>query len=178
MSDTTQEIKSASWYAIKCLPGKEKKLIDAIKENLETIDQGHKLHDYQYAQRGKQVSDKNFILGYILVKIEDDDTTLAFVCSKLQKNRMLGTGGLPKKISDAEVKKTLDNINQQKEQGKSPTFKIGDEVEILKGVFQSWRGIIDSIKEDKVEISVTIMEGASHTMIESKIEDLKLIRKL
>ena len=165
----------ARWYIIHAYSGFENKvrdqiLADASRMGLEGLVESVEVPTEKVTEvrRGKKVqSERKFFPGYILVRMELNDTTWHVVMDTPKVTGFVGGRNTPATIPDDEVEKLKVQLEEGLE-GKvlRCEFAIGDEVIVTEGPFQSFSGAVDEIKLDKGTVKVLVQVFGRSTPVE------------
>lgn len=160
------EQKKARWYIVHSYSGSESKVAQLIKE--QSVKRG--LEDnfeevivpteevVEIKNGAKSNVDRKYLPGYILVKMVMSDEAWHLVRSIPRVSGFLGVKGKPSPVSEAEVKRILDQVKESAENPRSDlTFEIGDQVRVSDGPFASFSGYVEEIEEDKQRLKVSVM---------------------
>ena len=164
-----------NWYIVQAYSGFEKKVVDAIKEELKK----HKLsdnlqeilvptHQVTEVKKGKRTKkEKKFFPGYVLIKI-DLTKEIYHMIKNLQKvSGFLGSADKPTPISDNEIKRILGQVSENAVTQKSGiSFEIGEKVKVCDGPFASFNGLIEEIDEEKSRLKVSVSIFGRPTPVE------------
>lgn len=158
-------MQKARWYVVHVYSGSEKKVAEAINEQAEKKDLQDQIlevlvpmEEVVEIKRGAKVSsEKNFFPGYVLVKMVMSDETWHLVRNTPKVTMFLGGKGKPSPISEAEVKRIL---NQVEERHAKPThavyFSIGEQIRVSEGPFSSFSGVVEEIDFEKERLKVSV----------------------
>ena len=154
-----------NWYIVQAYSGFEKKVVEAIKEELKRNKLSEKLeeilvptHHVTEVKKGKRTKkEKKFFPGYVLVKI-DLDKQIYHMIKNLQKvSGFLGSADKPTPISDNEIKRILGQVSESAVTQKAGiSFEIGEKVKVCDGPFASFNGLIEEIDEEKSRLKVSV----------------------
>jgi transcriptional antiterminator NusG len=161
--------KEYKWYVINTYTGHEEKVKTYIEKLKETKKLDERVNDILIPYKEvvilrkgkKQILDKEFFPGYILVNMVMDDETYwtlkniagvtGFLCGKSEN---------PVALTKEEFEKISNMIQQKKEEVPLPDvmFKEGDRVRIIDGPFDNFMGVVDDADQakQKVKVMVTI----------------------
>ena len=153
------------WYIVQAYSGFEKKVVEAIKEELKK----HKLeqnleqillptHQVTEVKKGKRTKrEKKFFPGYILIKIELTNQIYHLIKNLQKVSSFLGSKDKPVAISDDEIKRILGQVTETASQQKTGlNFEIGEKVKVCDGPFASFSGLIEEIDEEKSRLKVSV----------------------
>ena len=83
----------------------------------------------------------------------------------------VGPGSRPTPLSDAEVEALcIETAPQIK-----ISYAVGDSVEIISGLFEGYRGTVQSISEDLRNVTVLVNRGRRDMPVELEITSVKLL---
>ena len=172
--DTSDESKNKKWYVVHTYSGHENKVSNALKQKIASEHLENKIFDILVPTQdkieirsGKKATVKEKIFpGYILVKMDLDDTSWLAVRTTPGVTAFVGMGNKPTAISEAEVK----SIVQFMSQGAPATFKDvflpDDTVRIVEGPFAEFIGKVDSVDEEKGKVRVLVSIFGRETPVE------------
>jgi len=153
------------WYIVQAYSGFEKKVVEAIKEELKK----HKLeqnleqillptHQVTEVKKGKRTKrEKKFFPGYILIKIELTKQIYHLIKNLQKVSSFLGSKDKPVAISEDEIKRILGQVSETASKQKSGlNFEIGEKVKVCDGPFASFSGLIEEIDEEKSRLKVSV----------------------
>jgi transcription termination/antitermination protein NusG len=163
------------WYVIHVYSGFEKKVATAIREQAEQkglADQFEEIlvptEEVIEVRRGAKVSsERKFFPGYVLVKMEMDDTTWHLVRNTAKVTGFLGGRGRPSPITEAEAARIMHQVQEGIERPKpSITFEIGEQVRVCDGPFTSFNGTVEDVDEEKSRVKVAVSIFGRATPVE------------
>ena len=173
---------ASRWYVIHVYSGFEKKVASAIREQAEQKGLGERFEEILVpteevveVRRGAKVnSERKFFPGYVLVKMDMDDTTWHLVRNTAKVTGFLGGRGRPSPITEAEAARIMHQVQEGIERPKpSITFEIGEQVRVSDGPFTSFNGTVEEVDEEKsrVKVAVSIFGRATPVELEySQVE--------
>jgi transcriptional antiterminator NusG len=155
------------WYILHTVSGSEKRTKQLIQDQIIKNNMSEYFEDIVVPvvevpeiKRGKKVmTEKKFMPGYILIKMNMTDDSWHLVKSVPKVNGFLGSKTKPIPLSDDEVSnifKQLESENQSA--GSVGLYNIGDKVQVIDGPFDSFSGVVEEVnfEEQKLKISVSI----------------------
>jgi transcriptional antiterminator NusG len=173
---------ASRWYVIHVYSGFEKKVATAIREQAEQKQLSDRFEEILVpteevveVRRGAKVSsERKFFPGYVLVKMDMDDTTWHLVRNTAKVTGFLGGRGRPSPITEAEAARIMHQVQEGIERPKpSITFEIGEQVRVCDGPFTSFNGTVEEVDEEKsrVKVAVSIFGRATPVELEySQVE--------
>ncbi len=153
------------WYVIHVYSGFEKKVAESIREQAVQKGMTDKfdevlvpVEEVVEVRRGSKVSaERKFFPGYVLAKMEMTDETWHLVKNTPKVTGFLGGRGKPSPVTEAEVQRILQQVQEGIERPKpSITFEIGEQVRVSDGPFQSFNGYVEEVDEERARLKVAV----------------------
>jgi len=154
-----------NWYIVQAYSGFENKVADSIKDimskNSLESSLGEILVPVQKVtevKKGKRTQrQKKYFPGYVLVKI-DLNKQIYHKIKNIQKvSGFLGPEGKPIPVSENEIEKIINQVNQSETNPSSGIiFEIGEKVKVCDGPFSSFSGLVEEIDEEKSRLKVSV----------------------
>ena len=153
------------WYIVQAYSGFENKVADNIKDvmaknsmdsNLgEVLVPTHKVTEVKKGKRTQK--QRKYFPGYVLVKL-DLNKEIYHKIKNIQKvSGFLGPEGKPVPVTEKEVEKIMNQMNQTEASPTSGiTFEIGEKVRVCDGPFASFTGLVEEIDEEKSRLKVSV----------------------
>lgn len=171
------ELMAMRWYSVSVLSNFEKKVKEAI---LEAVAQQHledqiaevlvPTEDVIEIRRGKKVqTEKRFMPGYVLVKMEMTDKAYHAVNEINRVTGFLGPQGRPTPMRDSEVARILNQVEEGAERPRSIiTFQTGETVNVTDGPFEGFSGMVEDVDQgnNRLKVSVSIFGRATPVELE------------
>ena len=154
-----------NWYIVQAYSGFEKKVVEAIKDELKKNNLSEKLeeilvptHQVTEVKKGKRTKkEKKFFPGYVLIKIELTMKIYHMIKNLQKVSGFLGSAESPTPISDNEIKRILGQVSETAISQKTGiSFEIGEKVKVCDGPFASFNGLIEEIDEEKSRLKVSV----------------------
>ena len=154
-----------NWYIVQAYSGFEKKVVEAIKDELKKHELSEKLgeilvptHQVTEVKKGKRTKkEKKFFPGYVLIKIELTKQIYHLIKNLQKVSGFLGAADKPTPISDSEIKRILGQVTETAVSQKAGiSFEIGEKVKVCDGPFASFNGLIEEIDEEKSRLKVSV----------------------
>lgn len=156
---------TARWYVVNVYSGFEKKVAQTIEEQARKKGVEKKFEEIlvpteevvEVKKGEKTTKEQQFFPGYVLVKMELDDITWHLVRNIPKVTSFLGAGGKPTPVSQSEVKRILQQVEEGVSRPKSAvSYEIGEQVRICDGAFTSFTGLVEEIDEEKARLKVAV----------------------
>ena len=186
MSENNKE--QLKWYMITVISGKEKLVIESLKNKITSKELINIVSDFKIAYvphltpKGR-VTEKNLFPGYIFIKMRMTNDAWFIVRNTLYVTGLVGSSGhrtKPTPVSNIEIKKIEDNIKKQKKEFKQfknkLPFKINDKVKVINGVLLDEEGPIIQIFIERGVALVELIQFGRKTPTEINFIDLKVIQ--
>lgn len=163
------------WYTVNVLSNFEKKVAESILEQREKqgledeIDQVLvPTEEVVEVRRGKKVqTEKRFMPGYVLVKMEMTDQAYHLVASTNRVTGFLGPMGKPTPLREAEVSRLLNQVEEGVERPRTLiTFEVGETVTVTDGPFESFSGMVEEVDDENQRLKVTVSIFGRATPVE------------
>lgn len=165
---------NAKWYVVHTFAGHENKVATALKQRIDAERLENLIFDILVPTQdkieirgGKKETVKEKIFpGYILIKMELNDTSWLAVRTTQGVTSFIGAGNKPTPISEAEVATIVKFTSQ----GAQPTFKdiflVDDTIKIIDGPFAEFIGKVDSVDKEKGRVRVLVSIFGRETPVE------------
>ena len=162
MSDINEMNVGPRWYVAHTYSGYENK----VKASLEKIVENRGLEDLIFdirvpvetvieknGDKEKEVEYKIFP-SYVFIKMVMTDESWHAVKSITGFTGFVGPGSRPTPLTDAEVSQL--NIETTRVE---LAVKVGDNVTVTEGLFEGYKGVIQSVSDDLKKVTVLIKRG-------------------
>ena len=150
-----------NWYIVQAYSGFEKKVVEAIKDELKKNKLSENLeeilvptHQVTEVKKGKRTKkEKKFFPGYVLIKIELTKEIYHLIKNLQKVSGFLGSSDKPTPISDNEIKRILGQVSESAVSQKAGlTFEIGEKVKVCDGPFASFNGLIEKLMKKNLDL--------------------------
>jgi transcriptional antiterminator NusG len=165
------------WYSVSVLSNFEKKVAEAIRDAAAQQGLAEEIVQVEVPteqvieiRRGKKVqTEKRFMPGYVLVRMELSDRTYHLVNSINRVTGFLGPQGKPVPMRDEEVARMLNQVVEGQERPRSIiTFQTGEQVNVTDGPFEGFSGMVEEVDQisSRLKVSVSIFGRATPVELE------------
>jgi transcriptional antiterminator NusG len=161
------------WYVLHTFTGYENKVEKFIRIMMDDGTLGEGVFDVKVPSEEvtevrngkKRIVNKKFLPGYILVEMDLPERGWKIPCSAIRKIQgvtgFVGTGqnSKPQPISADEAKSILQKtgaIKTERRLQAKQDFQVGEEVQIIDGPFESFKGTIEVVNQEKGKLRVMV----------------------
>lgn len=176
---------SHRWYVVNVHSGSEKKVAEAIREKVEKSSLSDKIlevlvptHEVVEMRRGKKtMAEKKFFPGYVLVKMELTEDAWYLIKNTSKVSGFLGGRGKPVPISEAEVTRLLNQVEQGTagHAASQKMFDIGEQVRVSDGPFASFNGLVEEVDQEKSRLKVSVSIFGRSTPVDLEFDQVEKI---
>jgi len=164
---------SAAWYVIHTYSGHEYKVVQALKQRVETMGYQNKVFEAVIPlktkfiiRRGQKTKTKEKVFpGYVLIHMDLDDNSWILVKTTPGVTGFVGTGNQPSPISEKEVEKIISKVKKDKPEFQAK-FTVGEAVKITDGPFADSLGTIEEIDDKRGKLKVLVSIFGRETPVE------------
>ena len=176
MSDIDEMNVGPRWYVAHTYSGYESK----VKANLEKIVENRGLGNLIFDIRipvetivekngdTEKVVEVKIFPSYVYIKMVMTDESWHAVRNITGVTGFVGPGSRPTPLSEAEVEAL--NIEEVKVR---LSFNVGDNVQIVSGLFEGYNGVVQSISEDLRNVTVLVKRGRRDMPVELETAMIK-----
>jgi len=163
------------WYVVHTYSGYEQKARKALEERVRQHSVEHLIEEVLVPQENvvevkkgvKRTSKRQFFPGYILVRMELNDTTWHIVKGTPKVTGFVGGSLNPPTVPDEEVARITSQIQEGTLKPKPKVeFEKGENVRVVSGPFSTFTGIVNEVNEAKGKLRVLVSIFGRSTPIE------------
>lgn len=173
------------WYVVNAYSGSEKAVADEIRRKAEK--QGLSAHfeeilipteDVVEIKRGQKTNvERRVFPGYILVRMDLNDTTWHLVKDIPKVSGFLGAKGKPAPITNAEAARMIKQLQDTAERPRTTiSFEVGETVTVIDGPFSSFTGVVEASDEAKARLTVSVSIFGRATPVELDFTQVEKIK--
>jgi transcriptional antiterminator NusG len=174
MSDFSDAIPEIHWYVVHTFTGYENK----VKANLEKIIENRELQDeivdiripVEIVTDGEKQKESKLLPSYVLVKMLMNDANWHVVRNITGVTGFVGPGSKPVPLSDEEVSRMGIEISVV-----TLDYEVGDYVKIIDGPLANYTGVVQSISDDRKNVTVLASMFGRNTPVDLKSNQLERI---
>ncbi len=165
------------WYSVSVLSNFEKRVAEQIRQAVAEQSLEDQIEEVLVpteevleVRRGKKVtSERRFMPGYVLVRMEMSDEGYHLVNSINRVTGFLGPQGRPMPMRDAEVNQILNRVQEGEEAPRSLiTFDVGEDVNVTDGPFEGFSGEVEEVDDEAQSLKVSVSIFGRATPVELK----------
>ncbi len=177
MSNINEKNLGPRWYVAHTYTGYENKVKDSIEKIVENRGLGHLIYDVHVPtetvittnDKGEEKIVENKLMpGYVLVKMTMTDESWHVVRNITGVTGFVGPGSEPTPLTEDEV----DMFNVEVREA-GPKFAIGDILEVISGIFQGYKGKLQSIDDEKKQVMILASTEKREIPIFVDIKDVR-----
>ena len=177
MSDIDSMNVGLRWYVAHTYSGYENKVKTSLEKIVENRGLGNLIYDIKVPVETivekdgdkKKVIESKIFPSYVFIKMIMTDESWHAVRNITGVTGFVGPGSRPTPLSEQEV---LDmNIEDVKVQ---LAFKVGDDVNVISGLFEGYDGTVQAISDDLKIVTVLVKRGRRDMPVELDASMLKL----
>ncbi len=163
MSDINEMNVGPRWYVAHTYSGYENKVKTSLEKIIENRGLGDLIFDIRIptktviekrGEKEKEVEVKIFP-SYVYIKMVMNEESWHAVRNITGVTGFVGPGSRPTPLSDSEVAV----LEIEAEPQVRVSFAVGDPVSVVSGLFEGYTGIVQSISEDKKNVTVLVKRG-------------------
>ena len=180
MSDIDEMNVGPRWYVAHTYSGYESKVKANLEKIVENRGLGDKIFDIRIPvetiveKNGdvEKVVEVKIFPSYVYIKMVMTDESWHAVRNITGVTGFVGPGSRPTPLSDAEVEAL--NIEEVKVR---LSFKEGDNVQIVAGLFEGYTGVVQAISDDLRNVTVLVKRGRRDMPVELEARAVKAVNK-
>ena len=176
MSDIDEMNVGPRWYVAHTYSGYESKVKANLEKIVENRGLGDKIFDIRIPvetiveKNGdvEKVVEVKIFPSYVYIKMVMTDESWHAVRNITGVTGFVGPGSRPTPLSDAEVEAL--NIEEVKVR---LSFNVGDNVQIVAGLFEGYSGVVQAISDDLRNVTVLVKRGRRDMPVELETSMIK-----
>ena len=163
------------WYTLRVISGKEQKIREIIKQEVERNQLSDTIQDIlvptenkvEMKDGKKKVKTRVFFPGYVLIKMDLDNKTKYLVEGIDGVMNFVGSKGSPQPIRPEEIRRIIGvGENGEDREAISIPFKVGDPIRVIDGPFLDFSGFVQEVNNEKQKLKVSVSLFGKPTPIE------------
>ena len=176
MSDIDEMNVGPRWYVAHTYSGYESKVKANLEKIVENRGLGDKIFDIRIPvetiveKNGdvEKVVEVKLFPSYVYIKMVMTDESWHAVRNITGVTGFVGPGSRPTPLTEAEVEAL--NIEEVKVR---LSFAVGDNVQIVAGLFEGYSGVVQSISDDLRNVTVMVKRGRRDMAVELETSMIK-----
>ena len=177
MSDINEMNVGVRWYVAHTYSGYENKVKTNLEKIIENRGLGHLIFDIRIPteivteKNGDEEKQKEVRVFpcYVYIKMIMNEESWHAVRNITGVTGFVGPGSRPTPLTDAEVEAlSIEQAPQVR-----ISFTVGDEVNIINGLFEGMSGVVQSISDDQKTVVVLVKRGSRNMPVELDLSDVK-----
>lgn len=166
---------SMRWYGVHTYSGYENKVKLSLEERIRSMDVEDCFEEIlipaetvvEMRKGERKTSTRKFFPGYILVRMDLNDETWHVVTGTSKVTGFVGGGQNPPAITDLEVKKITDRMEEGVEKPKPKVlFDVGETVRVVDGPFLNFTGVVEDVRPERGTLKVMVSIFGRGTPVE------------
>ena len=167
---------SKKWYVVHAYSGFEKSVQRTLLDRIQRAGMQDKFGQIlvpveevvEMKSGQKNISERKFFPGYVLVEMEMTDETWHLVKNTQKVTGFVGgTATKPTPISEKEVQNILHQIQEGVEKPRPKVlFEVGEAVRVKEGPFTDFHGSVEDVNYDKNKLRVAVTIFGRSTPVE------------
>jgi len=167
---------SKKWYVVHAYSGFEKTVQRTLQDRISRAGMADKFGQIlvpveevvELKSGQRNISERKFFPGYVLVEMEMTDDTWHLVKSTPKVTGFIGgTATKPTPISEKEVQNILQQVQEGVEKPRPKVlFEICEMVRVKEGPFTDFNGTVEDVNYDKSKIRVAVTIFGRSTPVE------------
>ena len=163
------------WYTIRVISGKEQKIQEIIKQEVERSNLSDSVQDIlvptenkvEMKDGKKKIKTKVFFPGYILVNMALDNKSKYLIENIDGVMSFVGPKGSPQPVKPEEISRIIGvSENGEDREMISIPFKVGDSIKIIDGPFLDFSGFVQEVNNEKQKLKVSVSLFGKPTPVE------------
>ena len=163
----------ARWFVVHTYSGHEHKVVNALKQRIETASLENQifeavvpLQSKMVIRRGQKTKTQEKIFpGYILIHLDLNDNSWTLVRTTPGVTGFVGIDQKPTPISQTEIDHILKTIEEDKPKYQAK-FTKGEAVKVIDGPFIEFLGTIEEIDQERGKVKVLVSIFGRETPVE------------
>jgi len=167
---------SKKWFVVHAYSGFEKSVARGLQDRIQRSGMQEQFGQIlvpveevvEMKSGQKNISERKFFPGYVLVEMEMTDDTWHLVKNTPKVTGFVGgTATKPTPISEKEVQNILHQIQEGVEKPRPKVlFEVGESVRVKDGPFTDFHGNVEDVNYDKSKLRVSVTIFGRSTPVE------------
>ena len=168
----------SKWYTVKVQPNRERTVSDRIKIEMTKKEMSINIlvpiQKEYYAKNGKKTfKEKIMYPGYIFIESSNIATLQDILRNTPGTSGILkDKNGIPSQLRQSELDKMLEVSIETAKVEDVLNFVVGEQIQIISGPFDKFKGIIEEYNKDKSKVKVSVLIFGRSTMVDLTTEQI------
>lgn len=182
-NDIPETVIEPKWFAVRTYTGHETKVKASLEAEVKRLD----LHDrvleiiipqetvFEVRQGKRKTRTKNFLPGYILVKVILDKKVQDIISNLPSVVSFVGRRMEPVPLQPHEIERIIGRVEERKSIATIETsFETGDPVRVVDGPFTNFNGTVKEVNNEKQKLKVEVGILGRKTPVELDFSQVEL----
>ncbi len=161
------------WFVVHTASGHENKVATTLRQRIEASGLEDQIAEILVPTQSKIVIEsgkkkevqERLFPGYVLIKMELNDTTWQVVRNTAGVTGFVGIGAKPTPLPEKEVKAILKFMKMEAPKFEAK-FTVGESIKIIDGPFTDFLGKVEEIDDEKGKVKVLVSIFGRETPVE------------
>ncbi len=172
------------WYVLHTYSGYENKVKNDLHTRVETMGLSDMIFDVQIPtemvteikEGGKRKEvEKKVFPGYVLVRMELNDTSWSAVRNTPGVTGFVGSGGKPSPLTREEYNKIMGHVAVDAPKKTSTNLEVGQAVKVVNGPLSDFEGTVSEVHPEAGKVKVLVTLFGRETSVELSFEQVAKI---
>lgn len=176
-----QENNKYKWYILNVMAGQEAKISAEIKSMIaqgvfseNVVDAVVPCQQVLKIKRGKRVQDSQKLFpGYVFVNANINSDAYSALNAIPKVLGFLGSKNKPEEVSQEKMESILSSAESQESGGSNAVFEVGETLNVIKGPFESFNGVVEEFDADKKKVKISILIFGRATSVELELNQVE-----
>src|SRR5688572_28680966 len=174
---------SMKWYVVHAYSGFEKSVQKALLDRIARSEMQDRFGQIlvpveevvELKSGQKNISERKFFPGYVLVQMDMNDETWHLVKSTPKVTGFVGGSAMkPTPITEQEVQNILHQMQEGVDKPKPKVlFEVGEAVRVKEGPFNDFHGSVEEVNYDKNKLRVSVSIFGRSTPVELEFSQVE-----
>lgn len=173
------------WYALRTFSGHEQRVKLAIEAEVKRLQLQDQIQEilipqetvYEVRNGKKRTRTRNFLPGYIIVKVALDNRTRDILTNIPSVMNFVGTKSDAVPLQEDEVNRILGRVEERKTiETVAVSFAEGDPIKVIDGPFKDFSGFVREVNNEKQKLKVEVGILGRKTPVELDFNQVEIER--
>lgn len=172
------------WYVLHTYSGYENKVKNDLETRIETMGLADMVFDVQIPtemvteikEGGKRKEvEKKVFPGYVLVRMELNDTSWSAVRNTPGVTGFVGSLGKPSPLTREEYNKIMGRVSVDAPKKTSTNLEVGQAIKVVNGPLADFEGTVSEVQPEAGKVKVMVTLFGRETSVELSFEQVAKI---